>query len=82
MNKKLKTLLYGTMILSASINLVGCGTKVAQAQTEASNEATFTKLIAFGDSYSDNGAAHAISSAIVESGEVEGAYVKPGDLYF
>lgn len=82
MNKKLRTLLCGAMILAASASLVGCGNNKVE-ETETQNEsAAFSKIIAFGDSYSDNGAAHEISKAIFESGEVEGAFIKPGDLYF
>ena len=83
MSKKLKTLLYGAIILSASLSLSGCGTKATIEETsEKEQKNSFSKMIAFGDSYSDNGSAFAISSAIVASGEVEGAYVKPGDLYY
>ena len=81
MNQKMKVLLCGALALTAMGSLVGCGTST-DASTETVETTTFSKIIAFGDSYSDNGAAYAITSAMVEEGSVEGAYIKPGDLYW
>lgn len=82
MNKKMRTLLCGALVLTTMASLVGCGSTEKEVQAEVSSESTISKVIAFGDSISDNGAAHAISTAIVEAGTVEEAYIKPGDLYW
>ncbi|MGL4346013.1 MAG: SGNH/GDSL hydrolase family protein [Cellulosilyticaceae bacterium] len=78
--KKFKKLLVGILVCTSLVSLVGCATDNQKAQE---NETTgISQIIAFGDSMSDNGGAFKVSKAIVEEGKVEGAYIKPGELYW
>ena len=86
MNKKIRALLCGALAFTAMSSLIGCtgSEKDAQATPDATvqEDATISQIIAFGDSYSDNGMANTISTEILEAGTTEDAYVKPGDLYW
>ena len=78
MNKKIRALLCGALAVATMSSLTGCGSPEKDVQSES----TISQIIAFGDSYSDNGAANTISTAILETGTVEEAYIEPGDLYW
>lgn len=75
MIKKLKSLCIGTCMFAAVASVVGF-IPYKPAST------SITQIVAFGDSYSDNGnGAHKISLELLEQGVV-GAYEKPGSLYW
>lgn len=75
MKKTLRKVLCTTVATMAVFSAVGCSNT-----TQETNK--ITKIVAFGDSYSDNGGANAVSKSIVEEGTVEEAFIKPGELYF
>ncbi|MGL4343705.1 MAG: SGNH/GDSL hydrolase family protein [Cellulosilyticaceae bacterium] len=74
MTKRFKTILSGLLV---------CGLAATAAFTtiEASEKQPISQIVAFGDSYSDNGSANAVSTAVIASGN-EDAFVKPGELYW
>lgn len=81
MNKKQRYLIGGisiVVIVFVCIGIWGIRSRKMDPKEE------FSKIIAFGDSYSDNGQAKKISTEIVESElGIEEAYIKPSeDLYW
>lgn len=69
-----KKAIYGAFLGLTAVGLSAC------SQAPATNE--ITQIIAFGDSMSDNGTAHEVSKAVLASDDNEGAFVKPGELYW
>lgn len=77
MKKIFKTALTSLLISSFALTSVGF------TSVEQTNKKGISQIIAFGDSCSDNGEAYSISKAILENPEInEGAYIKPGELYW
>lgn len=84
MKKFLKAVLTGVLISSFALTSVGF------TSAEEVNTRGVSKIVAFGDSASDNGGintngsgAYAISKEVLELPEVpEGAYLKPGEVYW
>lgn len=79
MNKKMKISLCTMMVATMVAGVLGISTTV-QAKVDKEN-VKFSKMVVFGDSYSDNGSAFEISTAVLEAG-TEGAFIKPGELYW
>lgn len=82
MQKKFKKLICGMLVATTVLSTVGCSSVVKAEEVSEIEDREFSKIVAFGDSYSDNGSANAVSTAILESDNNEGAFVKPGELYF
>lgn len=83
-----KSRLILTCTLMFLVFLVGgCAGQAPDEASDASDgfriaKEGLTQIIAFGDSYSDNGSANRISSELYESGKVPQAVVKPGTAYW
>lgn len=75
MQKKFQKIIATTMITTSTLGMVGFTTAPAK-------EPAFSKIVAFGDSFSDNGSANVISTAVVESGKYPNSFIKPGELYW
>lgn len=86
-NHKKKHILNLCLICIIMI-LSGCAktqeqTKVDSANTTKISKTNLTQVIAFGDSYSDNGGANRCSTEIVNSENApEAAFIKPGEVYW
>lgn len=78
MKKLLKRVMSSVLISSFALTTVG----FAATPTKV-HPYEISQIIAFGDSCSDNGAAYATSKDILETPDhYEGAYLKPGELYW
>lgn len=75
MHKKFNKVIATTILTTSALGMVG----FTQAPAK---EPAFSKLVAFGDSMSDNGSANAISTTVVESGKYPTSFIKPGELYW
>lgn len=61
---------------------VSCPTFGADtACAQAASKQSITQIVAFGDSYSDNGTANQVSNAVIAIGDSD-AFEKPGELYW
>lgn len=74
MKKIFRTVLTGLLVTSFALT----GATAVSAKTDKEG---VSQVIAFGDSFSDNGEANRISKKVVASGNTS-AYVKPGDLFW
>ena len=79
--KKWVHFLFTSILLSAFLS--GCadtGANMKSTENNADGDIKIEKIIAFGDSYSDNGASFEISKKMVDDGVTDAA-ILPGDLY-
>lgn len=77
MKKIFKSVLTGLLISSFALTAAG------SVSAKEVSEKGISKIVAFGDSFSDNGSAYAISKEILALPEVpEDAYLKPGEVYW
>ena len=80
--KKWVHFLFTSILLSAFLS--GCadsGANMKSTENNADGDIKIEKIIAFGDSYSDNGASFEISKKMVDDGVTDAA-ILPGDLYW
>lgn len=82
MKKILKKLIVGTLLGIMLLGVAGCSSTPLTEGAEEGSKTSITNIVAFGDSFSDNGGANRVSTAIVEAGTEEKAFIKPGDLYW
>ena len=81
MQKSFQLMISSLVVTGLLSSCTAMTQKSAEKQAPSSAEQEYTQIIAFGDSYSDDGASYEITNRMVDQG-VKDSMIFPGDLYW